>query len=231
MMNRRMVNWAVSAAVLAVTWAARVHAAESRWVETQSWSGTGTRQTELFLVNGIRWRLVHRHKGDGIFQVGVYDAQGSFLDMAADLREPVSSSKVLPGRGHRYLAINGVDTEWTVTVEQYLSIIEEWQLTEERRKPPPAYEKLGTWFGADTDVDYEIQVPAGSWKILHSHSGAGMLQISVRDQKGFVMLAANTTDAGQSESWIHQSGTFRMRIRAVKCQWKVDVLYRGQAPR
>ena len=226
-----MVNWVVSALALGLAGASRGQAAESRWVETLSWSGTGTQQTELFLVNGIRWRIVHKHKGDGIFQVGVYDAKGTFLDMAADLREPLSSSKVLPGRGRRYLAINGVDTEWAVTVEQYLSIIEEWQLTEEARKPPPSYEKLGTWFGADTDVDYEVQVPSGSWKIVHSNSGGGMLQISVRDGKGFVMLAANTTDAGQSESWVHQSGTFRMRMRAVKCRWKVDVLYRERARR
>ena len=183
------------------------------------------------MVNGIRWRLVHRHKGDGIFQVGVYDVGGKFLDMAADLREPVAGSKVLPGRGRRYLAINGVDAEWTVTVEQYLSIIEEWQLTQEARKPPPALEKLGTWFGEDTDADYEVEVPAGSWKIVHSNSGGGMLQVSVRDPKGYLMLAANTTDPGQSDSWIHQSGTFRMKIRAVRFSWKVDVFYTGHGRR
>ena len=201
------------------------NAGDRHWVVTGKWAGTGTCQTREFHVYSRKWRVRHRHQGSGLFQVGVYDAAGELLDMAANLREPVSGARTLPGRGTRYLAINGVDTTWEVEVEQYLSILEEWQLREAAKKPETPLKKYAVWFGEDTDADYTVTLPEpGSWKIVHTNAGAGVLQVLVRNEAGVVALAANSSDRGVKESWIHGSGTFTVHITAIKTHWKVEVL-------
>jgi len=201
-----------------------LRAGDRRWVKTGEWSGTGTCQTRIFRIYGSKWRVRHRHQGNGLFQIGVYDAGGGLLDMAANLRQPVSGVHTLTGRGDRYLAINGIETSWEVTVEQYLSILEEWQLREAAKQPKPTLRKIAVWFGEDTDADYAVTLPVtGSWKIVHSNTGAGMLQIMVRNRAGLVALAANSSDPGERTSWIHGSGDFTVHITAVKTHWKVEI--------
>ena len=202
-----------------------LRAQEARWVITHSWEGQGTRQTRMFPINGTRWKIRHKHTGRGLFQISVYDEEGNLLDLAANLSEPIAGVTTLPGRGKRYLAISGINTEWEVTVEQYLSVIEEWQLTQVMQKPDPPLRKLATWFGGDADVEYELAVSEGSWKIVHSNTGGGVFQVIVRgeDQERFVALAANTSEPEESESWVHRNGAFHLRIKAENTEWKVDV--------
>ena len=164
-----------------------------------------------------------------MFQIGVYDADGTFLDTAASLPEPMSGRRTLTGldRGQRYLAITGFDTRWTVTVEQRLSFFEEWQLLQSMRQPSPELAKLGTWTGDEVDTSYEFTVPAGRWEVTHSNVGGGFLQILIQNEEGIVALATYSTATESGVSWGHQPGKFTMQVKADKT-WQVDVYFEPQ---
>lgn len=206
--------------------AAPLRAQAPRWVVTNRWQGAGSQQTEMFWVNGDAWRVRYRPNGKGLFQVVVYDPQGKFADMVANENRafPVAGSTTLHGRGQRYLGVTGVDTSWEITVEQYVTVIEEWHLRQLLQQPRPQMLKVGLWTGSDGKSDYTFTVPAGSWQIRHSHSGNGLLQITVEDEAGFVALGANEVRAAEGSCWVHKAGTFTMRINADHVDWKVEVL-------
>jgi len=202
--------------------------AGGRWIKTHQWSGNGTRQTELFPVMGRWWRIRYDHRGKGLFQISVYDKSGRLVDVAANLREELPGVHKVKGPGVFFLAVNGVDSEWNVEVEQYLTLVEEWRLHEEMKKPPAALRKYAVWTGEDADADYPIHIPRGSWKVVFSNEGAGMLQVLVRTKdRDFVALAANTDKPGTSESWVHASGDFVLHVTAMKTRWKVEVYGEG----
>ncbi len=197
-------------------------AQKARWVTTHSWSGVGSKQTEMFWLNAGKWRVRYKPRGSGIFQVCIYDEQGELLEIAADMRRPLAGYKTFRTRGKRYLAITGVDVKWTVTIEQRMSVIEEWQLTQVMRQQPPTLRKLGTWTG-DKDAQYEFTVPHGSWKLVYNNSKDGFLQVLIRSDEGMAALAANTSSKGQDESWVHTSGKFTMEVKSAETNWEVDV--------
>ncbi|OGV69092.1 MAG: hypothetical protein A3K19_16695 [Lentisphaerae bacterium RIFOXYB12_FULL_65_16] len=199
-------------------------AQEAQWLETQSWSGAGTAQTEMFWVVGSQWRVIYRPSGKGIFTVAVYDRDSRLLSIPTDQSEPISGSKSLRGTGERYLAITGIDSSWQVRVEQYLTKIEEWHLTQIMRQPKPSYGRMGTWTGEDATEEYEFEVPQGSWQLVHRNDGGGYLQVVVRDDQGYVALAANATAAGQGTSWVHKPGKFVMEVKAAGTKWEIHVL-------
>ncbi len=197
---------------------------EGKWVTTHRWQGAGTRQTEMFWVNGRRWRVRHRHKGPGLFQIMVYDAQGHLLDVAANQTEPIPGVKTMEGRGYRFLAINGVNTQWEVTVQQYMTLAEQWQWHELSRKPGPRLRRYAVWTGEDVDTDYTITIPRGSWKIIYDSRGTGVLQVSVR-KKGSdrAVLAVNAGGVARASSWVHAAGTFTVHVTAMQTHWKIEI--------
>ncbi len=196
-----------------------------RWVVTHRWVGFGSQQTEMFWVNGSAWRVRYRPAGRGLFQVAVYDAQGRLVDMVANQTDDrlFAGARKLEGRGKRYLGITGLDTTWEVTVEQLVSVVEEWYLRQLLQQPPPRLLKLGVWTGTDGESEYTFSVPSPSWQIRHSHGGDGLLQIIVTDSEGFVALGANEVRATEGVCWVHKPGTFTMRVKADGVQWKVEV--------
>jgi len=214
-----MATWLVASAGL-------VLAQEPRWVVTNRWQGFGSQQTEMFWVNGAAWRVRYRPKGKGIFQISVYDDQGALVDMATNQNfpEPLSGNATLKGRGQRYLGITGVDTTWEVTVEQRLTVIEEWHMRQLLQQPRPQMLKVGIWTGSGGESEYTFTVPSRSWQIRHSHSGDGLLQITVEDAAGFVALAANEVRSSEGASWVHKAGTFTIRVNAGNVDWRVEVL-------
>ena len=212
-------------ALLSLTRLSSVAAAGTRWLETHSWKGMGTKQTEKFWVNGGKWRIRYRPHGKGIFQVAVYAENGEFLDMAADMEKPVGGWTTMHGRGARHLAITGMNTTWEVSIEQRLSTIEEWQLIQIMNQARPTFVKLGTWTGEDAETKHEFAVPQGSWKVKHSSSGEGTLQIFIHDEDDIVVLALNSDSPGEDTSWVHRKGKFTMEVKAVKAAWQVDVFH------
>lgn len=219
----KTIRWQCVGLLLGVMLTGCVGPQGPRWIVTQLWEGSGTQQTQKFWVNGTPWRVLYRPSGKGVFQVGLYDADGAFLRLLAEQDELMPGGVTIREPGRRYLAVTGVDTRWKITVEQYLSTIEEWQLTETVRQTRFNLAKLGTWAGRDTDQDYEIEVPTGSWQARYSNLGAGTVQITVRDQDGNVVMALNMESPSEGEGWIHQNGRFTMHVTATDAKWKVDV--------
>ena len=219
-------RWLRFASIVLALGCGKVIAQAPRWVITNRWLGTGSQHTEKFLVNGAEWRVRCRSTGKGIFQIAVYDGDSSLLDMVANQTHPTPSKGYtnLQGRGLRYLGITGMETTWEVTVEQRLSAIEEWHITQMLRQPRLRLLKVGIWTGADGPSEYTFTVPSDSWVIRYSHSGEGLLQIVVEDAEGFVALAANQLGAASGQSWVHHPGTFTMRVVSKGLDWKVEVL-------
>ncbi len=188
----------------------------------------GTQQTDKFWVSGAKWRVRYRPRGTGIFQVSVCDESGSFLDLAANQREPLRGVKGFKGRGCRHLSISCSDVRWTVTVEQYLTVIEEWQLLQLMKQPPPSLYKLGTWTGDAVETEYELVVPSGSWQLTYANTGKGTLQLLVLDEEGAIVSSAPPKAGEHGQGWVHRSGKFVLRVKAVDTSWKVEVL--GEQP-
>jgi len=212
--------------VLSAWGAMALRAQAPRWVVTNRWQGFGSQQTEMFWVNGDSWRVRYRPAGKGLFQIAVYDGEGKLVDMATSQNRgsPSSGVTTLGGRGQRYLGITGTDTTWEVTIEQHVTTIEEWHLRQLLQQPLPQMLKVGIWTGGDGQSEYTFTVPSRSWQIRHSHSGDGLLQITVVDAEGFVALAANDIRAAEGQCWVHRAGTFTMRVSAAAVDWKIDVL-------
>jgi len=194
-----------------------------RWLTTHSWKGTGTAATEIFWVNTNRWRIRYAPHGRGIFHVALYNVKGELVDVVADLERPVSGLRTQTGKGQCYLTVTAIDTRWEISVEQYLSVIEEWQLLQRMKQPPVELAKLAEWTGGTGDAEYELTVPAGSWKVVHTNKGNGLLQVKVQNDEGLVSLAANNSSTGEGESWVHAAGTFTVSVVAVDTTWKVVV--------
>jgi hypothetical protein len=220
-------NIPVIVAVLAVLLSvSAVRAQKARWVKTQLWTGCGARQTEMFQVLGKKWRIRYAPHGEGLFQVAVYDEHAQLLDMATDQHRafPLKGLAVFKGGGRRYLGITGADTTWTVVVEQYVTLIEEWHLYELLKQSPPELVKIGTWLGEKGVAEYTVTIPHGSWKIVSTQKGPGLFQAEVLNADGFVALAANDARPGENESWIHTSGTFTIKVTSDAPSWQIDVL-------
>jgi hypothetical protein len=84
--------------------------------------------------------------------------------------------------------------------------------------------KIGTWTGEEGSAEYSFTIPEGSWQIVCTQEGAGLLQVEVADSDGFVALAANGTLPGESVSWVHQAGTFTIKVSSDAPTWQIDVL-------
>lgn len=198
----------------------------ARWVVTNRWQGYGSQQTEMFWVNSETWRVRYRPAGKGLFQISVYDGQGALVDVATNQNReaPLPGSAGMKGRGQRYLGITGVDTTWEITVEQRVTVIEEWHLRQLLQQPRPQMLKVGIWTGRAGDSEYTFTVPSRSWQVRHSHSGDGLLQIKIDDAEGFVAFGANEVRATEGTSWVHKAGTFTMHVRAGTVDWRVEVL-------
>lgn len=212
--------------LLFVTGMGSLWAQAPRWVVTNRWQGFGSQQTEMFWVNGDVWRVRYRPTGKGLFQIAVYDGQGKFVDTAANQSDlvPVAGSARLHGRGQRYLGITGVDSAWEITLEQHVTVVEEWHLRQLLQQPRLQLLKVGLWTGSDGQSEYTFTVPSRSWQIRHCHSGDGLLQIRITDAAGFVALGANEVRSAEGNSWVHKAGTFTMRVNADHVDWKVEVL-------
>lgn len=209
--------------------AGAMHAAVAqtpRWVITNRWEGSGSCQTDKFWVNGAKWRIRYEPAGTGIFQISVYNTENQLVDVATNQNRhvPLNGYATLKGIGERHLGITGVDTTWKVTVEQYLTAIEEWHLRQLLKQPKPKRLKVGVWTGEGGQTQYTFTVPSDSWQIRYSRSGDGLFQIVVENDGGFVALAANDLKEGEGHSWVHNAGTFTMNVTAEDVSWKVEVV-------
>jgi hypothetical protein len=95
----------------------------TEWALVKSWSGNGTKETELFSVSGGEWRITwdtlnEAFAGAGIFQIYVKNAAGHLVSVAANKRGVGADiSYVHSPPGQYYLTVNSGNVDWTVRVE------------------------------------------------------------------------------------------------------------------
>jgi hypothetical protein len=179
-------------------------------------------QTEVFPVTGSAWKVIYTHDGPGRFEISVHDAQGNLIRRTINSSEPIKGVSNLKGPGNFYLLISGHVPSWKVTVKQYVSTIEEWNLRQLGQQRTPVLRKLGTWNGEDTDSTYQFTVPEGSWRIVYGNSGGGVFELGVNDGEGNSVLTAAVTEPGESAAWVHKAGPFSLHVKATGTAWKVE---------
>lgn len=211
-------------ALAGLGWAASAAAQESRWFHTNTWSGSGTRQTPVFWVNGDRWLLRHNHDGNGFFQVYAYDDKGKLTEAPVSLAQAISGYTHLKGPGARYLKIVSTEGDWEVMADQFLSVAGEWRLMQLLSAAPTPLAKVAEWTGELGLDTYELQVDSPHWKVTCSNLGGNAVEFSVRDKRtGTVELATLSRKKETFDGWVHHAGTFVVRVDSWASEWKIEV--------
>jgi len=87
----------------------------------KTWSGSGTKNTEKFLISKHPWRISWEvSDGDvGLLQIFIYDDEENMIDMAANVMKTADGySYVYTKEGKFYLTINSANVNWKITVEE-----------------------------------------------------------------------------------------------------------------
>ena len=184
---------------------------------TKSWEGHGNLNTQPITVVSQPWTITHQNRGGGILQIFVYDANtGALVDLAANTMQAGQETTHIYATGTFYLSVNAANTIWSMSIDA----------TGTSESPiglNTVLSDAGT--GTKNSAPFQASAP---WKIVHSNTGGGILQIFVYDVAtgALVDLAANQTSAGQVETYIYQTGQFYVAINAANTRWTVDVLSR-----
>ena len=195
-----------------------------RWVEANSWKGLGTRQTEIFFVNAEQWVIKHKHNGNGLFQISLYDEKGKLLDVPVNLSSSIPGIAYLKGRGARYLRISA-EADWEVTIDQFVTKVEEWNLVQIARSYPRPEKKQAVWTGESGSETFSFTISKGNWKIVATAESGGNLSVQVKDSGGLLECdLRNNREAGSCDSFGHKIGTFSLTVKAQDTAWKVELL-------
>ncbi len=217
-------------AVLATAWlyVSPAEAGAKRWVTTHSWSGRGTRCTELFLVNADRAQIRYRPGGAGPFRLALLDENGDLLRNLTDQKPSnlLRGKKRVPRRGWAYLRIAAPGTDWTVELDQQVSIIEEWHLLQLAKQKPKGWVKLGTWTGGEGEQIYDITLPTAPWRAVCTVAGEESADVGIFDADGLPWFFAVVDSERDMSTWVHKSGTFSLAVRAGNTSWRVEIFAR-----
>ncbi len=111
---------AASASSAVLTQEASAPDAGKAWVVTGTWQGSGSRDTEEFVV-GDHWRvdwMFSPAQTGGIFQVFIYRADGRLLmNLAANNQRGGTDTSFWAGPGKYFLRINSGGGDWKVGVQ------------------------------------------------------------------------------------------------------------------
>ena len=199
--------------------------AEGRWVETHSFKGRGNLQTALFRLGGDACVIRHSHAGDGIFQVALYSAGGDLLGVPVNVSLPDPSVAALSGRGLRYFSVTA-DGEWSLTLEQSLTAVDELALRRETRAEAAqkTLRKKAEWGGDRGTAGREITLPAGHWKIICASLGAGRAEFQARAvELNRLVLATACEGRAKMAGWFHGGGKLVFTVTAPESAWKVEI--------
>lgn len=219
--------WAMTAVVLLV-WSCDAFAQRPRWVETHRWEGRGTRTTPLAHINGTKWRVRYRIADGKPLDLAVYRKDGRQLDRPVEpLRHPHGWLQFGPEKGYVYLHLAGGEAAWRVSVEQYLTTIEEWDLIQEFEAGMPPLRKYGIWFGNQTGAAYDIELPPTRWRLRARNRGTGPLQLRITDLAApkQPVLTQVVAAEGTYETWVHRGGHFKLETNGAQAEWELAVDY------
>lgn len=195
-----------------------------RWLQTHQWGGHGNTETEIFRLYGNQSRVVFTPKGTGSFTVMFVDMEHNSQQHIANQTEGFASSGRVTIKGSTkagYLIVRASTNSWTITIEQRLDPIDEWQFLQDQKKPVQV-SKLGTWSGENGQTDISLTVSEGHWRIRFEQFQAGALAITVTDQTGTKVVSTSSNLSGEQSAWIHGAGTFTISVLAVQTPWVVN---------
>ena len=84
----------------------------------KQWSGSATKDTESFTINSNYWRISWNVKGDGAFQIFIYDQDNEQVGLVGDIRSGSGFSYVYSPAGEYHLGIDSSNVEYSLVVEQ-----------------------------------------------------------------------------------------------------------------
>lgn len=201
-----------------------------RWVETARWSGSGTVYTEPFYVAGMRWRVKFYPDGPPPFDIHVCDAAANPVAKAA------VAERALPGwrtfgddPGYRILKIVGPHVQWTVTIEQLMTVREQWRLDRQQKKHVPVYKQIGVWSGEgpSAPVRFEVPIQDAPWRVVVQNEESGRLGVVLRAADGDKAVEANLQRAGTVESWGYGAGEYTLEVGEAETAWTVRLYAAG----
>lgn len=208
-------------------------AAKTRWVQTNIWSGNGYSATEVINIVGHKWRLRYKpsaKSGNAAFEIEIYDLNGRPYASAGGRKGVLKGSKSYSEPGMYYLMIKGVDTKWEISLEQRMTVIEEWEYRQWLKRVSPVVRRLGTWADAVHEAEYTFKTVGPGWKAVASSKGPGKTTIQIRDLAGTVLFNSSFTGAGESSGWCYAGGTFKVYVFSNGPEWKLDLFEIEGAP-
>jgi hypothetical protein len=95
----------------------RAQLADTEWTEIGRWTGTGSKNTDDFTINGSKWRIRWIVEGEpSQLSVWLHKPDGTVVENVGSSRGPGSDETVVRGGGTYYLKLTGLG-KWEVVVE------------------------------------------------------------------------------------------------------------------
>lgn len=232
-MNIKHIGYYIT--VFAVVWIGAVFPARGkdagpRWIETARWRGSGSVYTEPFYIAGERWRVKFYPEGTPPFHINVCDATAKPVAEAAVAEEPLPGWRTFGDEpGYRILRIHGPQVNWTVTVEQRMTVHDQWTLARKQKDHVPVYSQTGVWSGegpAET-VRFKVPVEDAPWRMVVQNEERGRLDVTLRDASGNEVVAAELQRAGAVESWGYAAGEYTLEVGSGDTAWTVRTYAAG----
>jgi len=77
------------------------------------------RTSDLFTIEGKRWRVKHSHSGEGLLQVYVYDSDGKWIVTAVNVSRPGEGvSEEIDRQGEFYVRVSSTVKKWKIDIEE-----------------------------------------------------------------------------------------------------------------
>jgi hypothetical protein len=167
--------------------------------------GNGTTNTRPFDVED-GWELRWDSRGD-VFQVYLHDANGDFIDVAANELGRSVAASYFPRGGRYYLSVNAIGS-WST------------QIVHVGTEPRPI--GSGLEFRGGGTLNTRPFVVEGPWEI-EWESEADILQVFILNARGdFVDLAANQMGPDSGASYQPRGGTYFLQMNAIG-PWTIRV--------
>jgi hypothetical protein len=195
----------------------------AQWVKTHEWSGSGIEDTQPFKIVAAKWKIKYSNMGGGLLQITVYKGK-ELVDLAANTTKAGADESVLRSKGEHHLQINSANTSWQIQVEQFVTPQEATELRKDSKAEAPPLKSVASWRGTGIKNTDDFTIGKAPWKLVYSITGKGLLQISVYQGENLVSMAGNFTGPGKGESWVHQAGSFHLRINSANTDWQITVL-------
>ena len=227
--DKRMGLWEAANGNLAQMHAQDPHPAAPAPMAVSTWSGNGSKQTDVFSTPTNEWHVRWTHQGDGLFSIKVYDADGHYVTLLANLIGPsTDSSAVHTPPGRYYLSITG--DAWTVSTG-------EASPPSLPPPPPPTFEMpppskpsaLHTWTGKGKNktATEMFSVPWPHWQVRWWHKGGGHFRLQVCDDKQHVLATLDHDGTGDGVEPI-DAPPGRFYLIPTGNEWAVSVEPNGE---